>query len=99
MLQECSPSPLPAHRTGRADFPHPALRLAWWQAVDVAPALRHMRGRSTPSVPSRVSQSPRPVASTRSSVISSTPGAPLLARAKSYAWRNMFARQTSRLPN
>jgi hypothetical protein len=26
-----APFPLPAHRTGRADFPHPALRLASWQ--------------------------------------------------------------------
>ena len=28
MLQESSPFPLPADRTGRADLPHPALRLA-----------------------------------------------------------------------
>ncbi len=55
VLQQCSPSPLPAHRTGRADFPHPALRLASWQAHDVASVLRHMRGRSTPSVPNTVS--------------------------------------------
>jgi hypothetical protein len=27
------PFPVPAHRTGRADFPHPALRLASWQGL------------------------------------------------------------------
>ena len=42
------------------------------------------------SSPSRVSQSSSPAASIRSNVIPSTPGAPLLARARSYAWRRMF---------
>ena len=32
-----SPFPLPAHQTGRADFPHPAFRPASWQAHDMTP--------------------------------------------------------------
>ena len=54
MLQESSPFPLPAHRTGRADFPHPALRLASWQAHDMAPALRHARAQHTKRAEHRV---------------------------------------------
>ena len=47
------------------------------------------------SSPSRLSQSSSPAASIRSNVAPSTRGAPRLARARSYAWRRMSARQTS----
>ena len=49
-MPHSSPFPLPAHQTGRADFPHPAFRLASWQAHDMAPAWRHLRSCSTPMV-------------------------------------------------
>ena len=42
-----APFPLPAHRTGRADFPHPALRLASRQG----PRRRGWVRRTTPSFP------------------------------------------------
>ncbi len=58
-----APFPHPAHRTGRADFPHPALlqdfrsslsaRLRGWWVVGTAPALRTDRHRDIVCIPCR----------------------------------------------
>ena len=58
-----APFPHPAHRTGRADFPHPALlqnfrssrsaRLRGWWAVDTAPTSHTSRRQDTVCIPCR----------------------------------------------
>ena len=45
-----APSPIPAHRTGRAGFPHPALRLVSHQTHTADRTMRDSK-RSTPSSP------------------------------------------------
>lgn len=49
-----APFPSPAHQTGRADFPHPAFRLASPQAHERGPNCTR-RSRNTPSSPNPTS--------------------------------------------